>query len=155
MPSHLVTCCTVILWYICSKQELWSQINSHHWWTALKQHSFLGIGYETNNRTAFIARPKILNKQEQKAAAREGLSRQVPTAMDMHATGEQCFLHGLCKDVISKGQDSVGVARVLSWKGTAIQKGRVCGSQTISIVRSRYQETSSNRLTTLLCNSDV
>jgi hypothetical protein len=36
----------LILWHICSKQELWSQINSRCYRTALKQHLFLGNGRE-------------------------------------------------------------------------------------------------------------
>jgi hypothetical protein len=39
--------------------------------------------------------------------------------MDTHATEEQCFLHG---PYFELGQ-LVGVARVLSWKEAAVQRG--------------------------------
>jgi hypothetical protein len=42
-----------------------------------------------------------------------------------------------------KRKDLVGVARVVSWKGAAIQRGLEHGSTGIAIVRSRYQATTS------------
>jgi hypothetical protein len=42
-----------------------------------------------------------------------------------------------------------------SWKEAAVQTELEPGSRGIAIVRSRYQETSSNRLRTLVCNSDL
>jgi hypothetical protein len=70
---------------------------------ALKQHSFIGNGHKTNNGTMSVARRQIL-KQEQMATVREGFGKHIPAAMDTHATEEQCFLHGPCRGVISKGQ---------------------------------------------------
>jgi hypothetical protein len=46
---------------------------------------------------------QILNEREQTAAAREWLSKHVPATTDTHATEERCFLHGPCRDIISKG----------------------------------------------------
>jgi hypothetical protein len=60
-----------LLWYICLKHELWSQRNSRCQRTALKQHSFLGNGRETDNGTTFVVRQQILNQQEQTVTARE------------------------------------------------------------------------------------
>jgi hypothetical protein len=38
----------------------------------------------------------------------------------------------------------------VSWKGAAIQRGLQPGGRGIAVVKSRYQETSSNRLRTLM-----
>jgi hypothetical protein len=40
-------------------------------------------------------------------------------------------------------------ARIVIWKGAVIQRGLEPGGRGIPLVRSRYQETSSNRLRTL------
>jgi hypothetical protein len=44
--------------------------------------------------TTSTAGQQILNKLEQKAAAREQLGKHIPVAMDTHATEERCFLRG-------------------------------------------------------------
>jgi hypothetical protein len=66
--------------------------------------TFLGNGHKTNSGTMSVARQQILNKQEYTAAARERLSKHVLAAMDMLVAAERCFLHGPCRDVISKDQ---------------------------------------------------
>jgi hypothetical protein len=58
-----------------------------------------------------------------------------------------CFLLVPCKGVIRWPIE----ARIDSWKGAAFERGLELGSRGIAIVRSRYQETSSNRLRTLMC----
>jgi hypothetical protein len=42
------------------------------------KHLFLGNGYKIDNGMTSVARQQILNKQEQTAAAREHLGKQVP-----------------------------------------------------------------------------
>jgi hypothetical protein len=49
---------------------------------------FLGNSHETNNRTASVARQKILNMQEWTIASMEWLSKRIPTAMNRCATME-------------------------------------------------------------------
>jgi hypothetical protein len=69
---------------------------------ALKQHSFLGNGRETDNGTTSVARQQILNKLEQTAVATERLGKHVPAATDTHATEERRCLRGSCRGVIKK-----------------------------------------------------
>jgi hypothetical protein len=45
----------------------------------------VGDGGETNKGTTSLSKQEILNKQEQKAAAREELGKHVQVAMDKHA----------------------------------------------------------------------
>jgi hypothetical protein len=66
--------------------------------------SFLGNGCEAYNGTTSVPRQQILNKQEQTAAAKEGIGKHVPATTHMHATEKRCFLCGPCRDVISKGE---------------------------------------------------
>jgi hypothetical protein len=58
--------------------KLWSQRNGRCQPTALKRHLFLGNGSETDNGTTSVARQQILNKQEETAAAREWLGKDIP-----------------------------------------------------------------------------
>jgi hypothetical protein len=50
--------------HVCSKQELWSQRNRRCLRTALKQHSFLGNGCETDNGMKSVAGQQTLKKLE-------------------------------------------------------------------------------------------
>jgi hypothetical protein len=59
------------------KQELRNKRNSRCQRTALKQHSFLGNGRETDNGATSIDRQRILNKRDWKAATRERLGKHV------------------------------------------------------------------------------
>jgi hypothetical protein len=104
--------------------------------------SFLGNGRKTNRGITSVARQQILDKQQ------------------LNKKQERCFLWCPCRDVITGtvwGNQSV--ARVLSWKGAAFQRGLEPGSRGMTIVRSRYQETASgdyDRLRTLgVCFSDL
>jgi hypothetical protein len=77
----------IVMWHICSMQELWSQRNGRGYPKALEQHSFLGNGRETDNGTTSVARQHILNKQEYTDGARVRLGKYFPSATDTHATG--------------------------------------------------------------------
>jgi hypothetical protein len=58
-----------------------------------EKHSFLGNGRETDNGTRPVARQQILDKQQQTAAAREQLGKQVPAATDTRMNGVVCAGH--------------------------------------------------------------
>jgi hypothetical protein len=54
---------------------------------ALKQHSFLGNGRETDNGTTSLAREQILNKQEQTTASIVRIGKHVPAANNTRMNG--------------------------------------------------------------------
>jgi hypothetical protein len=97
---------------------------------------------ENGSKTTLVSRQRPWNRMEQcqLLGSRFLISNNCPATIEQ-PTEEHCFLCGPCWDIMTGtfwGNQSV--ARMLSWKRAAIQRGSESGSRGIAIVRSRYQK---------------